>query len=89
MDTEHLYTFYSHSGIETLDISLIIPMSAEYPIQLLIGSVDGIFCGLEIMPVISSVILEELIGVEVGDTVRLENGVEVLWCTADDGVERY
>jgi hypothetical protein len=83
------------AGIETLDISPITSTSSEYPIQLLIGSVDGLFCRLGIAPGISPVILEEFIGVEAGESiravkaVRLEDGAEDLWCAADDGVRRY
>jgi hypothetical protein len=58
MDTEHLCTFYPHSYIETLDVSPIIPMSSEYPIQHLIGSVNGIFYRLGITLGIYPVILE-------------------------------
>jgi hypothetical protein len=83
------------AGIETLDVSTIFPTPSEYPIQLLTGSVDGLFCRLGIAPGIPPVLLEEFIGVEAGDSIkaikaiRLEDGAEVIWCAADDGVRRY
>lgn len=83
------------AGIESLYIVTPNLYTAENsPVHILIGSADGLFCRVRVAPGEGVAILEEYIGVEAGECIRVVKSVGEgergsIWCAADDGVRRY
>lgn len=84
----------SGSGVESLAFGLPPSPNDQLP-SILIGTEDGLFCRVGIDADVKPALIEEYIGVEAGDGIRvvrsvMVDGGEVVWSAGDDGhVRRY